>query len=64
MTIARWLSMSAPKSAPLKRAKKMCAVRVVDAPSTVSTIIATTREGLRIEGLSVAELVTLLRGLG
>lgn len=60
VTIARWLAGPATK-----RHKKMRAVRVLDADrAQVTAIVATTRDGLRIEGLTVPDLVTVLRGLG
>lgn len=63
MTTARWLSMPrARKARQPKRAKKMRPVSVVDTPQAASAIVATTRDGLRIEGLTVADLLVLVRG--
>ena len=67
MTTARWLSMSRapkPKRQRPKRARKMRSVRVVEPAPVSSALVATTRDGLRIEGLTLADLVALLRGLG
>ena len=66
MTTARWMAMStAPKSPARRRAKKMRAVRVVETPAVVGgTIVAITRDGLRIEGMTIGDLLTLVRGLG
>jgi DNA-binding transcriptional regulator YiaG len=65
MTTARWLSMSStPKPKRPKRVPRMRSVRVVDPPAAASAIVAISREGLRIEGLTVADLIVLVRGLG
>lgn len=78
MTVKRWIAMaraatarSTPhhaRSTPPTRATpptpRLKPVRVEGAsPSTSGRIVATTREGLRIEGLTVADVVTLLQAL-
>jgi transcriptional regulator with XRE-family HTH domain len=57
MTTARWLSAVAnsPKSRARRRVKKMRALRAVETPAVIGgTIVATTRDGLRIEGIRLA----------
>lgn len=70
ITIGRWLAGGEAETegriaGNAKRSTKMRAVRVVDAvrPATTS-IVATTRDGLRVEGLTVVDLIAVLRGLG
>jgi predicted transcriptional regulator len=68
MTIRRWVVDGDGATARRRRRTKkpkMRAVRVVDnARGTATAIVATTRDGIRIEGLTVPELVAVLRGLG
>ena len=69
ISVARWIRIGRPTDAssvstPSKQVRRLRAVRIVDSPrSSASTIVATTRDGLRVEGLTVADLVTLLRAL-
>ena len=69
ISVARWIRIGWPAAAssvstPSMQVRRLRAVRVVDSPrSSASTIVATTRDGLRVEGLTVADLVTLLRAL-
>jgi hypothetical protein len=71
VTVARWVSggnaAGGRQGKPAKKStKRMRPVRVIDSdrsPAT-TTIAATTRDGLRIEGLTVQNLIVLLRGLG
>lgn len=70
ITIGRWLAGGSAETehhivGDAKRSTKMRAVHVVDTvrPATTS-IVATTRDGLRVEGLTVVDLIAVLRGLG
>jgi hypothetical protein len=68
ITIGRWLAgggSETERRGEVKCNTKMRAVRVVDTvrPATTS-IVATTRDGLRVEGLTVVDLIAVLRGLG
>src|SRR5262245_15758392 len=70
ITVGRWVGEARAASArrsgrKSKSGKTMRAVRVVDRDqSSATTIVATTRDGLRIEGLTIPDLVAVLRGLG
>jgi hypothetical protein len=67
MTVGRWLSMAA--EAPRKRRQeskpKLRPVRVVDpSKSSVAAIVVTTTLGLRIEGMTAADVIALVRAVG
>ena len=67
MTVGRWLSMATkpPRTKPQQSKPKLRPVRVVD-PSKPSgaAIVVTTALGLRIEGLTAADVIALVRACG
>ncbi len=64
-TIDRWLSQPVDVS-PARVAPKLRGVRVAEsrAQSEQAALVMTTASGVRIDGLAVEDIVTILRGLG
>ena len=64
MTVSRWLSMPTTPARPARKPSKMRRVKVVDVKRASGAIVVTTPRGLRVEGLDLDAVCTLVTRCG